>query len=56
MIFNLSASSNRYVIGGDEESRTPVHNTFHIDFYKFSLLFKFDFTFLTNKIRKTIAL
>ena len=28
-------------IGGDEESRTPVHNTFHIDFYKFSLFFIF---------------
>ena len=35
--------------GGDEESRTPVHNTFHIDFYKFSLFLKFILDIPTNR-------
>ena len=36
-----SISSNRYVIGGDEESRTPVQYLFHINFSECSLLINF---------------
>ena len=41
--------------GGDEESRTPVHNTFHIDFYKFSLFFLFITISPTNRINYNIS-
>lgn len=41
--------------GGDEESRTPVHNTFKTDFYKFSLFFMFIFTAPTNRFYKNIS-
>ena len=40
---------------GDEESRTPVHNTFKTDFYKFSLFFIFIFTAPTNRFYKNIS-
>ena len=39
------------IFGGDEESRTPVHNTFHIDFYKFSLSFLFVLFSPTNRLK-----
>ena len=37
------------IFGGDEESRTPVHKPFHINFSECSLLFKFLYIRLTNK-------
>lgn len=41
--------------GGDEESRTPVHNTFQIDFYKFSLSFIFVSFSPINRLKQNIA-
>lgn len=42
--------------GGDEESRTPVHNTFQIDLYKFILSFKFILNSRINTLIKNIVL
>ena len=48
-------SSNRFVIGGGEESRTPVHNTFHINFSECSLLFIFIYITQANMLNINIA-
>ena len=42
--------------GGDEESRTPVQQPFHINFSECSLLLIFPYSKLTNKlIRKVVS-
>ncbi len=42
-------------LGGGEESRTPVHNTFHINFSECSLLFLFIYITQTNMLNINIA-
>ena len=44
-----------HIFGGDEESRTPVHNTFQIDFYKFSSSFIFILFSPINRLKQNIA-
>ena len=45
-----------FFCGGDEESRTPVQQLFRINFSECSLLLKFLYSKLTNKlIRKVVS-